>query len=322
MATTTNFGWDTPDDTDLVKDGAAAIRTLGSSIDSSFVDLKGGTTGQVLSKASNTDLDFNWVAVDPLTILDAKGDLISATAADTPTRLAVGANETRLVAASSEPTGLKYVADTTNYAISAKGDLLAGTASDTLAALGVGANGTVLTADSAETTGLKWVTPSSGGMTSLASGTLSGSQVDLTSISSGYKDLILVVRNFRPNTDSQTLRARFNSDTGNSYQSNEYNVAGLDNQAFSGVSNMSINGATDSTTNNGLLIWQIYDYANATTWKMSSCHSVYSNTTTVANFGNRKTDFFYNSTDAITAINLFPGSGDFAGGTYILYGVK
>jgi hypothetical protein len=37
MATTTNYGWTTPDDTDLVKDGAAAIRTLGSSIDTSFV---------------------------------------------------------------------------------------------------------------------------------------------------------------------------------------------------------------------------------------------------------------------------------------------
>jgi len=60
MATTTNFGWETPDDTDLVKDGALAIRTLGSAIDTSLVDLKGGTTGQVLSKTSNTDMDFTW----------------------------------------------------------------------------------------------------------------------------------------------------------------------------------------------------------------------------------------------------------------------
>ncbi len=62
MATTTNFGWVTPDDTSLVKDGAAAIRTLGQSIDTSMMDLEGGTTGQVLSKASNTDMDFTWVA--------------------------------------------------------------------------------------------------------------------------------------------------------------------------------------------------------------------------------------------------------------------
>jgi hypothetical protein len=60
MANTTNFNWETPDDTDLVKDGAAAIRTLGNSIDTSLVDLKGGTTGQVLSKTSGTDMDFTW----------------------------------------------------------------------------------------------------------------------------------------------------------------------------------------------------------------------------------------------------------------------
>jgi len=108
MATTTNFGWETPDDTDLVKDGAAAMRTLGNSIDTSFVDLKGGTTGQVLAKNSGTDLDFIWTAIDPLVILDAKGDLITATAADTPARLAVGANNTVLTADSTTATGLKW----------------------------------------------------------------------------------------------------------------------------------------------------------------------------------------------------------------------
>jgi hypothetical protein len=61
MATTTpNFGWAVPTSTDLVKDGAVAIETLGDSIDASLVDLKGGTTGQVLAKASNTDMDFTW----------------------------------------------------------------------------------------------------------------------------------------------------------------------------------------------------------------------------------------------------------------------
>jgi hypothetical protein len=106
--TTTNFGWDIPQSTDLVKDGATAIAALGQDIDTALVDLKGGTTGQVLAKASGTDLDFSWVAVDPLTILDAKGDLISATAADTPARLAVGTNDQVLTADSSTSTGLKW----------------------------------------------------------------------------------------------------------------------------------------------------------------------------------------------------------------------
>lgn len=61
MATTTpNFGWSVPTSSDLVKNGAVAIETLGDSIDASLVDLKGGTTGQVLSKATNTDMDFSW----------------------------------------------------------------------------------------------------------------------------------------------------------------------------------------------------------------------------------------------------------------------
>jgi hypothetical protein len=97
-----------PTSTDLVKDGAVAIETLGDSIDASLLDLKGGTTGQVLAKASGTDMDFSWVAIDPLVILDAKGDLITATAADTPARLAVGTNGQTLVADSTAATGLKW----------------------------------------------------------------------------------------------------------------------------------------------------------------------------------------------------------------------
>jgi hypothetical protein len=68
MATTTNFGWTTPNDTDLVKDGAAAIRTALGGPDTSFVGLKGGTTGQVLSKTSGTDLAFTWIEQDDTTL--------------------------------------------------------------------------------------------------------------------------------------------------------------------------------------------------------------------------------------------------------------
>jgi hypothetical protein len=63
MATTTpNYGWTVPTSTDLVKDGATAIETLGDAIDASLVDLRGGTTGQVLRKQSNTQMDFEWAA--------------------------------------------------------------------------------------------------------------------------------------------------------------------------------------------------------------------------------------------------------------------
>ena len=113
--TTTNFGWDIPQSTDLVKDGATAIAALGQDIDTALIDLKGGTTGQVLAKASNTDLDYSWVAQDDSNaiqnaIVDAKGDLIAATAADTPARLAVGTNGHVLTADSTAATGLKWAA--------------------------------------------------------------------------------------------------------------------------------------------------------------------------------------------------------------------
>jgi hypothetical protein len=51
MATTTNYGWTTPNDTDLVKDGASAIRTLGSSIDTTVF---GGLTKATLNTQTGT----------------------------------------------------------------------------------------------------------------------------------------------------------------------------------------------------------------------------------------------------------------------------
>jgi hypothetical protein len=93
MATTTpNFGWTVPTSSDLVKNGAVAIETLGDSIDASLVDLKGGTTDQVLAKNSNTDMDFKWVSdatgmTNPMT---TTGDVIYSSSGSTPARLGLG----------------------------------------------------------------------------------------------------------------------------------------------------------------------------------------------------------------------------------------
>ena len=74
MATTTsNFGWAIPQSTDLVKDGATAIAALGNGVDTSMAELKGGTTGQILAKTSNTDMDFTWTTPNP-------GDITGVTA--------------------------------------------------------------------------------------------------------------------------------------------------------------------------------------------------------------------------------------------------
>jgi len=93
--------------------------------------------------------------------LTTKGDLLVHTGS-VHARLAAGTNEHRLVADSAQTNGVKYVADTTNYAIAAKGDLLVGTAADTLTNVTVGTNGFVLTADSTTASGVKWAAASGG----------------------------------------------------------------------------------------------------------------------------------------------------------------
>jgi hypothetical protein len=221
MATTTNFGWETPDDTDLVKDGAAAMRTLGNSIDTSFVDLKGGTTGQVLSKASATDLDFTWVT-------DAAGDITGVTAG---TGISGGGTS-----------GTVTVTNSMATAIDAKGDLIAGTGADAFSRLAVGTNGQVLTADSAEATGLKWassagvagltpITPTSIAVGSGSASSAGNGQVTFTTVgtnlslngvfSSTYTNYLVVFSSTQSTTGTMSVRFRASgTDTSTNYYYN------------------------------------------------------------------------------------------------------
>ena len=103
---TTYFGWVMPTSSSLVTNLPADFNTFGQGVDTSMQDLLGGTTGQVLSKTSATNMDFTWVTPTDQTPLTTKGDLFTFSTVDA--RLGVGTNGQTLVADSSTATGLKW----------------------------------------------------------------------------------------------------------------------------------------------------------------------------------------------------------------------
>lgn len=94
-----------PTATDLVSQLPADFEVFGQAVDSSLADLKGGTTGQVLAKASNADMDFVWSAdaagmVNPMT---TTGDTIYSSPGSTPQRLGIGSSGQVLTVAGGVP---------------------------------------------------------------------------------------------------------------------------------------------------------------------------------------------------------------------------
>lgn len=147
---TTNFGWVMPTATDLVTDLPADFAVFGQGVDTSFAYLNGGTTGQVLSKTSNTNLAFTWVSANP-------GDITGVTAG---TGISGGGTSGDVTVTNSMAT-----------AITTAGDLIKGTGSGTFDRLGIGSTGQVLTVASGAPS---WAA-ASGGLTLISSTSISGS---------------------------------------------------------------------------------------------------------------------------------------------------
>jgi hypothetical protein len=242
MATTTNYGWTTPDNTALVKDGASAIRTLGSSIDTT---LKAQIDAQI-----------------PDTLLTTTGDVIYASAANTPARL------------------------------------------------GIGSTGNVLTVSGGLPT---WAAPSSGGMTSIASGSLSGASLSLSSIPSGYVDLVLYIRGAQGSGANQ-ITMTINGVTGGSNYGGGTLTSSYTERVSAGFIAASGGNAIANST---FMSVRFFDYLNSHSGIINTVNS------SSAATGNRSFNFFSDTNqNAITSVTVSVSGANWTAGTYILYGVK
>ena len=208
----------------------------------------------------------------------------------------------------------------------AKADLLTATAADTPARLAVGANDTVLTADSSTATGLKWAAVNS--MTQLATGTLSGTAVTLSSISQSYKHLQLDVFGAITNTGDDYWAFRFNGLTAGSYTNSVYGHNGttafnLGSQTstawnFSNTGeNMYLNGSGGQNH----LALTFYDYTSTTPAPLMK--SVLSYQPPSGTYSTQQGAHSYKaSSAAITSLTIRTNGGQtFTAGTYILWGI-
>jgi len=199
------------------------------------------------------------------------------------------------------------------------GDTIYGGASGTPTRLAIGSTGQVLTVSGGNPV---WATASSGGMTSLASGSLSGASLDLTSISGSYQQLKLFLRNSQFSSAGTEIRVRLNNLSTGIYNAiNNFNSNGTAGAAGNVVATSfyaTYNTIAASTTS--VMMIDVFDYVNTTAHKQVQIQFNFTNNS--SQIENTSIRGACRTTNAIDRITVFPDAGTFNAGTYELFGVK
>jgi len=282
MATTTNYGWTTPDDTALVKDGASAIRTLGTSVDTTTKNLNPSTTLGDIEYRSSTS--------------------------NTNTRLGIGTSGQALTVVAGAPS---WAASPTSV-LTTTGDSLYASAANTLARLGIGSTGQVLTVAS----GLpSWATPSAGVMTLISETVASAnSSIDLTSIPSTYTQLLLVWSGIVHSNTSSEFDLRINNSSSSVYADegkrfgNTTLTTDFATRTFAGDGTFGfrVTGASAHQAASG---WFYLDnYASSTKYKTYRNFFSWYDNSAAESVSYTSTGTFL-STTAVTQLNIFRNGG-------------
>jgi hypothetical protein len=291
-----------PTATDLVTDLPADFEVFGQAVATSMADLLGGTTGQVLSKTSNTDMDFTWVAANP-------GDITGVTAG-------VGIT-------GGGTSGTVTVTNDMATTITASGDIVVGTGSGTYDNLPIGTTNQVLTADTTVSPyKVKWATPAGGGgMTLLSTTTLSGTSTTISGISGSYLNLFILFERVTQNTTGGHLRMGCNSASTGQYNGvKEGNGTAFVNSGSGYITPLGTNAPNTSYETFGQIT--IYNYNTTTTNSGKSILSTGATYAGGAGPGPVINTSYYDSAAGISSLYFAYSNGGTISGTVKIYGVN